>query len=128
MLLEALSALTLAAAAPADAPPAVGAVSPTESLLTAIRSRCPTMEPKVRAAGPDELLRLEHGFRIQLSPRNRSRLEKARHTSHARCGAAPGGAPSCQANADLSAIVDSDLVGAFADYVCKQETAATAPH
>lgn len=127
MLLEALSALTLAAAAPADAPPAAGAVAPAESLLTAIRSRCPPMEPKVRSAGPDELLRLENGFRIQLSPRNRSRLEKARRSSHARCGAAPGSAPSCQANADLSAILDSDLVGAFADYVCAKETAATKP-
>jgi hypothetical protein len=97
---------------------------PREDLLVAVRGRCPPMEPKVRAAGPDELLRLETGFRGQLSTTDRSKLDQARRGG-ARCGADSGA--DCQANAGLSAVVDSDLLGAFAEYVCARETAAAAP-
>ena len=123
MLLEALSALALASAAQVDTPPPPSIEDrPHLDLLIAIRSRCPPMEPKVRSASPDALTRLETGFRSQLPPTDRSRLDQARRAG-ARCG--KDAAASCQANAQLSAIVDTDLVGAFADYVCARETAAT---
>jgi len=123
MLLEALSALLLAAAAqPGAPPPSSLAAHPREDLLIAMRSRCPPMEPRVRSARPDELLRLETGFRDQLPAPERSRLEQARRTGGARCGSGSGA--SCQANATLSAIVDNGLLRAFADYVCARETAA----
>jgi hypothetical protein len=123
MLLEALSSLALASAVQADTPPPPAiADRPHRDLLIAIRGRCPPMEPKVRSASPDEMTRLETGFRDQLSPQDRSRLDQARHAG-ARCG--KGAAADCQPNAQLSAIVDTDLVGAFAEYVCARETAAT---
>jgi hypothetical protein len=125
MLLVALSALTLASAAQVDAPPPPSiADRPHAALLTAIRGRCPPMEPRVRAAGPDQMLRLESGFRDQLPAENRSRLDQAQRGGGDRCGA---GDASCQATAGLSAIVDSDLVGVFADYLCKRETELVAP-
>jgi hypothetical protein len=124
MLLEALSAVLLASAAQAEAPPPSLARHPGEDLLIAIRGRCPPVEPRVRSAKPDELLRLETGFRDQLSAPDRSRLDQARRGG-ARCTAKSGA--SCQADAALSAVVDSDLLGAFAEYVCARETAAAAP-
>jgi len=124
MLLEALSALVLTTSAQAEAPPPSSlAAHPREDLLIALRGRCPPMEPKVRAAGPDELLRLETGFRDQLSAQDRSRLEAAQRSGGPRCDAESGA--SCQADAGLSAIGGSDLLGAFAEYVCARETAAT---
>ena len=133
MLLEALSALMLASAAQAEAPPQSAAGRPLEDLLLAMRSHCPPMVPRVRSAGPDELMRLETGFRDQLPPPDRSRLDQARARAQAqaqrggagRCDAR-GGA-SCQADAALSAILDSGQMGAFTEYVCARETAAIAP-
>jgi hypothetical protein len=83
------------------------------------------MEPRVRSAGPDKLLRLETGFRDQLPPPDQSRLDQARRAG-ARCPAKRNA--SCQADAALSAVLESDLMGAFAEYVCARETAAAAPH
>ena len=123
MLLEALSALTLASAAQADAPPPPSLERrPVEDLMVAMRGRCPPMVARIQSAKPGELLRLEAGFRDQLGAPDRSKLEQAQRAG-GHCPASGG--PSCQAKANLSAIVDSDLVGAFADYVCARETAAT---
>jgi hypothetical protein len=129
LLLEALTALTLASATQAEAPaPSAPTSSPIELFLIAIRSRCPPVEPKVRAASPAALLRLETGFRSQLSAPDRTRLDQARRGGdHCPAGSAVGHDANCQSNADLSAILHSDLTGAFAEYVCAKETAADAP-
>ena len=124
MLLEALSALMLASAAQAEAPPTSLAGRPVEDLNIAMRSRCPPMAPRIQSATPAELLRLEAGFRAQLTAPDRSRLDQAQGAG-GHCPASGG--PGCQARAQLSAIVDTDLVGAFADYVCAREAATTAP-
>jgi hypothetical protein len=124
MLLEALSALTLASAAQAQAPPPPIEDRPVAALLLALRGHCPPVEPRVRSARPEELMRLETGFREQLSAPNRSRLDqaqaRAQRSGGARCGA---GDARCQAHAGLSAILDGDQMGAFALYVCAHETA-----
>jgi hypothetical protein len=132
MLLEALSALMMASAAQAETPAPSDLVDrPHAGLFIAIRGRCPPMEPRVRAASSGELLRLATGFRDRLSSMNRSRLDKAMEDMEAMrkdlAGCGPKDGVDCQARANLSAITDSDLMGAFADYVCKRETAAVVP-
>ena len=122
MLLEALSALMLASAAQAVAPPTSLAGRPVEDLHIAMRSRCPAMVPRIQSVTPAELLRLEAGFRAQLAAEDRAKLDQTQQAG-GRCPASGG--PSCQARAGLSAIVDSDLLGAFADYVCAREAATT---
>lgn len=123
MLLEALSALMLASAAQANAPPPPSLERrPHEDLLIAMRGRCPAMVARIESAKPGEMLLLESGFRDQLSATDRSKLDQAQ-SAGGHCPASGG--PSCQAKAGLSAIVDSDLVGAFADYVCAREAATT---
>jgi hypothetical protein len=127
MLLEALSALMLASAAqaprPQQPPPPPIEDRPVAALLLALRGHCPPVEPRIRSAGPEALMRLETGFRDKLAAPNRSRLDQTRRSGGARCAA---GDASCQAHAGLSAILDSGQMGAFALYVCAQAAAAAA--
>jgi hypothetical protein len=130
MLLETLSALVMMSAAQADAPPPSDLLDrPHAGLFMAIRARCPPMEPKVRAAAPEEIKRLTTGFYDQLSSMNKQRLDKAMEDTGAMgrdlAGCGPKDSARCQARTHLSAIIDTDLMGAFADYVCARETAAT---
>jgi hypothetical protein len=83
------------------------------------------MVPKVQSASPDELLRLTTGFRDQLTALDRSKLNQARRSAGARCGAESPA--SCQANNELSAILHSDQMGAFVEYVCARETTTGVP-